>query len=103
MQVDAFQPTIAGSVVLSVTNTSQKVTLPAGSYIEIQVPTASTTTAFFEQDTSANNPTANTTTSYPVMAGQAKLIRRQPGVTVLAYIGTVAGPNTVYISCGEGV
>lgn len=106
MNVDAFLPTVAGGGKLSVTASSQQLTLPAGGSIEI-TNTSASETFFFQQDppyagpTGANNPTAVVDEGYPVWAGQCKVIRLHPGVTKLAYIGT--GTGTARYCTGVGI
>lgn len=102
MQVDAFKPALAGTTVLSVTDSSQSLTLTTGSYLEIQNPSA-TVTIFVEQARNGTTATANTTTSYPILPGQSKIVRRHEGCTIMAYIGSAAGPTTAYVTTGEGV
>ena len=103
MIIDAFQFAKAGTVTLSVTDSSQKVTFSkSGQNIEFNNP-SSTVTLFVEHSVADNNPTANTTTSYPVLPGHCKIIRMPDGATTLAYIGSAAGPTTMYVSQGDGV
>lgn len=101
MQIDAFKPRTAGTLTLSATAASQQVTIAGGGNIEVNNP-ATTGVIYLEQDGQGNNPTANTTTSYPVYPGQRKIIRMQDGATLLAYIGSIAGPTVFTISIGEG-
>lgn len=102
MIVDAFRWTQAGTTALSVTNSSQTATVKAGQCIEVNNP-STTVTLFLEHDAAQNAPTANTTTSYPVLPGQCKIFRMPDGATKLAYIGSAAGPTTMYITNGEGI
>lgn len=102
MIVDAFRWTQAGTTTLSVTNSSQQAAVKAGQCVEVNNP-SSTVTLFLEHDAAENNPTANTTTSYPVLPGHCKIFRMPDGATKLAYIGSAAGPTTMYITNGEGV
>lgn len=103
MQIDAFSPVSPGvSQTLSVTGGSAaSATLGAGSYVEIQ--NAGTLAVFAEWKAADNNPTAVVATSYPILAGQSKIIRLPAGVTKIAFIGAAAGPTTVYVTTGEGV
>lgn len=101
MIIDAFRWTKAGTLVLSVTTSSQQATLAAGQCVELNNPSSNTATVYFEHSVDDNNPTANTTTSYPVYPGQCKIIRMPDGATKLAYIGS--GSCTASLSTGEGV
>ncbi len=107
MNVDAFLPDIGGGGKLSVTGTSQQLSLPANSgSIEI-TNTSSAETFFFQQAPPAttavapNNPTAVVDEGYYVWAGQCKVIRLHPGVTKIAYIGT--GTGTARYCTGSGI
>lgn len=102
MIVDAFRWTQAGTTALSVTDSSQIATVKAGQCVEVNNP-SSTITLFLEHNVETNAPTANTTTSYPVLPGHCKIFRMPDGATKLAYIGSGAGPTTMYITNGEGV
>lgn len=108
MNVDAFQWTKAGTQTLSVTSSSQQIVVKAGASIEVTNPalvagtaTANNEVLYLEHSTADNNPTANTTTSYPVYPGQCKIFRMPDGATTLAYIGT--NSFTATISAGVGI
>jgi hypothetical protein len=102
MQVDAFLPANAATQTLSVTGASGlSAALGAGGSIEIQ--NAGTLAVFAAWDAASNAPTAAVATGYPILAGQAKIIRLPAGTTKIALIGAAAGPTTVYVTPGEGM
>jgi hypothetical protein len=100
MLIDAFRIDRNNSTVaISITGASAATNLPAsGGFLELQ--NTGPNIAFIE--TSPAGVTAVTTTSYPVLAGQSKIVRIKDGDAVINVIGSAAG-GTLYVTPGVGV
>jgi len=77
-----------------------------GEYIEVQ--NAGAVTVFLETGPGTNVPTtcavvAAVASSYPILAGQSKIIKRAPGDTNFSVIGAAAGPTTLFMTLGNGI
>jgi hypothetical protein len=106
-QIDAFKPDYTGTVTIAVTAASQTVPIPGnGEFLEVQ--NTSATVVIFIVSTFVGGAAAAVATSYPVLPGQSKLIRRNwqsnvPQDNAVSVIGGAAGPTTVYVTPGMGI
>jgi hypothetical protein len=107
-QIDAFKPDYTGTVTIAVTGASQTVAIPGnGEFLEVQNAGA-TVVIFIVSTFMPNGAAAAVATSYPVLPGQSKLIRRNwqsnvPQDNAVSVIGGAAGPTTVYVTPGMGI
>ena len=113
MMVDAFLPSLAASVTIAVGAASTTTTLPivaasavtsfrqGGEYLELN--NTGTVDVFIETCSSSSVIPATVAASYPVRAGQCKIIRRAPGDNVITTIGAAAGPTNLIVSVGNGI
>jgi hypothetical protein len=114
MMVDAFMPAIAGSVTISVGAVSSTTTIPSGTrsttfpakaggeMLELNNTSASVD-VFVEVCNAAQIVAATVAASYPVRAGQCKIIKRAPGDDRITAIGAAAGPTNLIVSVGNGI
>lgn len=79
-----------------------------GEYIEVQ--NAGAVTVFLETGpgtlvggVQTCAVVATVAASYPILAGQSKIIKRAPGDTHFSVIGAAAGPTTLFMSLGNGI
>lgn len=101
-QVGPIAPMPAGTVAISCTNSSAATTLPVPSdqqQRQLEVTNAGAVSVFVE--TSGTAPVATTTTGYPILAGQTKVITVSQTATKIACIAT-SGTQTVYVTVGIG-
>jgi hypothetical protein len=111
MMVDAFLPSNLASVTISVGAAATSTLLPVGTVPGLnpwrsggeflEVNNAGAVDVFIE--TSDGSVVATVAASYPVRAGQCKIIRRAQGDRFISAIGAAAGPTNLIVTVGNGI
>lgn len=97
MSESAFTPGVTATI--SATTTTARAAL-TGTGTSVEIQNSGTTTVFVKFDGS----TATATTSdYPVLGGQSKIICRDPNLHTHVAAITGTGTATVYATVGQGV
>lgn len=100
--VAPITPMAAGTVTISCTASSAATTLAVPSdqmQRQLELTNAGSATVFIE--TAGASPTAVVATSYPILAGQTKVISVSQSATKIACISST-GTQTVYATVGIG-
>ena len=112
MMIDAFLPTLAGSVTIPVGVASSTTTIPIGTpgqqnpqrsggeYLELN--NTGTAAIFIEICTPAQIIAATVAASYPILAGHCKIVRRAEACTIITAISGSAGQSLI-VSVGNGI
>jgi hypothetical protein len=113
MMVDAFLPTLAGSVTIAVGAASTTTTIPTGTVDQfnparlggefLELNNTGAVDVFVELCAAGQIVPATVAASYPVRVGQCKIVRRSPGNDRITTIGAAAGPTNLIVSVGNGV